>query len=419
MNYSFSLKSLVIILSLCISLPAVAQHFGWESTVSDIKTNGFYKIQLNPEIPAKLNSDFGDIRIYDNEGKEVPYIFESEKTIEYNDYFIEYKIIEKKEQTSWPYYTRLVLHNPSKNKISNIQLIIRNSDVSKNLKLSGSDDNKNWYIIKDSYRFQAMYSDTETSVIKIIDFPVSDYEYYEILIDDWKNNPVNVLRAGFYNTSVEKGKYSLIEKPVISQLELKEEKQSLVKISFQDLQLINKLTFKIEGPEYYFRNAEIQVRDSTKNKRNEFEYFFKTIDNIVISSNSNNTFYFNSFRAKDIFIRIINHDNEPIVIKSVTGEQLNHYLVCKLETSKKYQIQFGDQQLLPPEYDIKYFSDKIPENIPITKTGKVLEIGKKQNEKVTGINLNSSFIWIAIILVVILLLYMVYRMLNEMKKNKD
>jgi len=72
-----------------------------------------------------------------------------------------------------------------------------------------------------------LYSDYETSVIKIIDFPASNYEYYEILIDDWKSNPINVLKAGFYNISVEKGKYSPVEEPQISQIDLKEEKQSL------------------------------------------------------------------------------------------------------------------------------------------------------------------------------------------------
>jgi len=192
-------------------LGAKAQQFNWQASLAPVSSDGYYKILLSPEIVSKLNDNLGDIRLYSIDNKEIPYVNEVEVPFETKDYFVEYKIIEKKELTSWPYYTRLVIHNPKKTEISNIQLVIRNTDVSKSLKLSGSDDNKNWYSIKDSYRFHSMYSDETTSVIKIIDFPVSNYEYYEILIDDWKNNPINIVKAGYFNTSIEKGKYSLLD----------------------------------------------------------------------------------------------------------------------------------------------------------------------------------------------------------------
>jgi hypothetical protein len=419
MKYKIFNKLLMIVAFVCFSIISIAQNFEWKASILGISSNGFQKLQLAPQVVSKLNQDFGDIRIIDNSGKEVPYIFDQEQPFIEKDHFIEYKIIEKKEQTSWPYYTRIVIHNPSKNEISNINLIIKNSDVNKKLKLSGSDDNRNWYIIKDNYRFQAMYSDMETSVIKIIDFPLSNYEYYEILIDDWKDNPINVLKSGFFNTSVEKGKYSTIDKPEISQYEQKDEKESLIKLNFNEPQLLQKLNLKIDGPEFYYRNASIQVRDSIVGKRNRFEPYFKTVADIIISSNTSNTFYFEKLWAKELYIRIKNHDDQPLRVSDITCSQLNHYLICKLESSKKYDVFFGNPKISVPVYDIQHFSDKIPDIIPVLTTGKLESIGKAKTETSSGIHLDKKMIWIVIGLVVIMLIYMVLKMLKEMRSHKN
>lgn len=415
-NY-FNLIILLLAFTIGFIVQTNAQEFKWKSEISGVNQDGFNKIILAPSIVSKLNHQLGDIRLYDSENNEIPYIFQSDAALTYSDYFSEYKIVEKKEQTSWPYYTRIVIHNPAKSQLSNIHLLIKNSDVSKSLKLSGSDDNKNWYIIKDNYRFQALYSDVESSVIKIIDFPVSNYEYYEILIDDWRNNPISILKVGFFNTSVEKGKYTELENPEISQLELKEGKQSLIKVQFNGPQLINKINFKIEGPEYYYRKAEIQVRDSALDKRNKYNYFFKTIDDVSISSSNTNTFYFEQLWAESLFIRVYNQDDQALTFKYVVAEQLNRYLVCQLKKSKNYLLKYGNAKISNPVYDLNYFIDKIPKTIPQLTTGEIVSIGATPETNSKGIHLDNQFIWIAIIAVGVLLVYMVFQMLKEMKKK--
>jgi hypothetical protein len=412
-------KLTIVVFYTAWSVMSFAQDFRWKATLTGIESVGFQKVQLSPLIVSKLSSSFGDIRIIDGEGKEVPYIFKEEQPFVQRDHFEEYKIIDKKELTSWPFYTRIVLQNPSKNQISNISLVIKNSDVCKKLKLSGSDDNSKWYIIKDNYRFQAMYSDNETSVIQIIDFPLSNYAYYEILIDDWKNKPINVLKAGYFNTSVEKGKYSMLEKAQINQTELKGEKESLVKLSYPEAQLFHKIQLKIDGPEFYYRNAIIQVRDSMIGKRNKYETYFKTVANIIISSNSLNTYYFDALWAKELFIRVSNNDDQALKISEVVGGQLNHYLICKLHSSKIYDLVFGNQKIEAPIYDLKYFSDEIPENLPVLTASNIELIDKANRNSAAGGFLDKKIIWLAIGLVVILLIFMVSKMLKEMKASKN
>jgi len=396
-----------------------AQDFNWQGKIDPASSDGFYKVLISPDIAAKSENDFGDIRIYSSDNKEIPYIFESEKPLTYSDYFVEYKIVEKKEQTEWPYYTRIVLHNPKRTKISNIQLIIRNSDVTKSLKLSGSDDNKNWYVIKDGYRFHSMYSDETTAVIKIIDFPLSNYEYYEILIDDWKNNPIKVLKAGYFNTSVDEGKYTSINAPEISQLEIKDEKQTLVKVVYPEKYNFDKISVEIDGPEFYYRNAEIQVRDSALNKRKEYDYFFRTVADVALNSSSSNTWYFDNLKTNTFYFRIHNNDDTPLNVIGIDAGQLNHYLICKLEKSGNYLLKFGNNETAAPVYDLKYFKDQIPKNAPILKVADIKRLNGEEKTEPKGLYLNNAFIWVAIVAVVVLLLYMVTRMMKDMKAEKN
>jgi len=366
-----NLNKVLLILSLIwISSNIFAQKFNWEAALNNIPEDGYYRINISPEIVSASENNNSDIRIYDASGKEIPFFIEKEQSVNFKEFFVEYKMITNETQRTWPYYSRIVIHNPKKNEISNFQLIIRNADVSKTLKLSGSDDKRNWYVIKDKYRFRSIYNDEGTSVIKILNFPKSNYEYYEILIDDWRDNPLKIEKTGFFDTTVEEGKYTTITKPEIEQRELTEEKQSLVKVNFPTKQLINKIHIKINGPEFYYREAEILVKDSSVYKKKEPEYYYRTVHSFVISSNSLNNIYFTGFDVEEFFIRIKNYDNQPIEIVGLNTWQLKYYLVSKLEKNEKYFIRTGNAEIMEPEYDLKYFKNEIPKKLSSVSTKK-------------------------------------------------
>ncbi|MFA4869858.1 MAG: hypothetical protein WC623_16780 [Pedobacter sp.] len=55
-------------------LNASAQHFRWQADLEKVKTNGFYKIAVIPQITSKTeNTDLSDIRIFEKD-KEVAYL---------------------------------------------------------------------------------------------------------------------------------------------------------------------------------------------------------------------------------------------------------------------------------------------------------------------------------------------------------
>ena len=401
-----------------LSVSTFAQDWHWEGELNDITNDGFYKINISPEIVSASENNNADIRIYDALGNEVPFIMEKELSVNLKEFFVEYKIITNETQRKWPYYSRIVIHNPKKNKISNFKLIIRNADVSKALKLSGSDDAVHWYVVKDKYRFRSIYNDEATAVIQILNFPNSNYEYYEILIDDWRNNPIKIEKVGYFDLAREEGKYAKIINPTIEQKELKEKKQSLVHVQFPTKQFINKIHLKIDGPEFYYRDAEILIKDSTIYKKKKTEYFFRSIHSFIISSNSLNNIYFTGFDTKEFYIRVNNYDDKPIIISSINIRQLKHYLISKLRKSENYYVRTGAIDILSPEYDLKYFKNEIPENLSFISTKGIIDISTKEQLKPRGLQVDKIVIWLLIGGIALLLIYFIIKMMKDMNSGK-
>ena len=403
----FAFVNIISLLSLS------AQDFKWESKTAKVEKTGFNQIILSTELSGMLKPDLADLRIFDSTGNEVPYIQYSEKPILYTQMFKEYTIIKKEHKYD---YTRLVIHNPNKNEITNFSLVIKNADVRKWLTLNASDDQKEWYALKEHYYFQSFYNDDNTSEIRVFNFPRSNYEYYELLVSDYSDYPINILKAGYYDWSVEAGKYSQINNVKISQTDTL--KQSIVKISFDQQQYIDKLQFVVDGPEFYFRDASISLVKSTMVK-GEMQSVYEEIKSTKITSNSENVITFSAFPAKELYLIIQNYDDKPLRIKEVKAFELNHYVIANLNEGSTYTLKFGDEKLNPPIYDLKFFTDSIPDNLPKLTTGIINNIEKIAPEGNKPFYYNPIFIWVVLAFVAIIIALISIKMIKEMPKKDD
>lgn len=405
------MKPFVIIL-LFIANIALSQNFDFESKLTQPTENSFYKIVLNPNLVAKLKSDCSDLRIYDNENIENPYILKIEKPFSSNILFKEYEIISKTYDERKG-ITRIVVRNTKKLKINNFCITLKNAEIYKYLTLNGSDNNKDWYIIKNDYYFTSIRNSDETSEVRILDFPLSDYEYFEISIYDCFNAPLNVLNVGYYDLETERGQYLKTENPAITQKDSGEVKESYIRIHFSENQYIDKINFKISSKNYYYRNALLyKVGINVKNK--ETLDFIKNID---LCSCSYNNFYLNNEAGSNFLLIIQNDDNQPIKIDSINCYQLIHSVLTPLEKSKNYTLKFGDKSLKAPVYDLKYFQDSIENNIPVISSGDITKFEKAEKEVI--FYMKPVFLWITIGVVMIILGFMSFRMLREMKSRNS
>ncbi len=404
--------SLLIILLIISVTTSYGQTFRWKSDLAPVKKTSFYQILISPSIFAKLNDSESDLRIFDQSNTEIPYIFNQENHIDQYLLFREYKIIEK-ENNRKKDYTKLIIHNPKKTNITNFALIIKNADIRKHLTLSGSNDNKNWYIIKEKYFFEPLYSNNENSVIKILDFPMSNYEYYQVVIYDFFHNPINIIKAGYFDMQQEEGLYSSIDSLTFEQTE--KDQQSLIKIQLTDNYQIDKLKIEVESDKFYYRKCRFFIIKEERHNR-KTEKYEVDIKHTALNSYSENTSIID-LRNNELYIEIENHDNQPLKIKSIKAYQLNRYLSVELSDTSNYELRFGNDELHAPIYDLAYFQDSIATEKELIKP-KVTQVYQKDTKSKAFIEMDKIYIWIAIILVSIVMIYMVTNMLREMKKKK-
>ena len=400
-----------IILGILILAATVlkSQHYSYSAAVSSMDSNNFYKLFLSPEISSKMNPNFSDIRIYDTAGIESPYILQIENPVNESLLFKEYKIIANDHYKDKA-YTRIVIHNPTKSKINNIVLRIKNADVRKQLKLNASYDNENWYVLKDNYSYNSINNQQNVSEIRVLNFPLSDYEYYELLISDYYDKPIKIDQAGFYDAIKEEGKYTKIDQLTYAIADTL--KKTIVKIPVHN-HYIDKISFKINGPKYYKRSARIYTHNVVTNRKNVKVYDQPILD-IQLISNSTNSFTFNNLQTDTLFIEINKNDDQALDIDKVNFYQLNKYLIADLSSTNAYHIEFSDKNAQKPIYDLSYFSDKIPDDIKVIEIIDMHEIlGSKP--KSNNLNFSNYWLWIAIIGIIALLGYMSFSMVKGSK----
>jgi len=409
-------QMLGVAIGLCL-LAGVAQgqNFQYRSEVQPATKPGFYRIMLPTEVVGHLNAQFSDLRLYDEQQHEVPYLLKREQPVRYQTLFREYKLVSK--ESTPKVGTVLVLQNSARSRINNLSLLIKNARVHKKVRLSGSNDARNWYVIEENYLLESIDNREQTAEVKILDFPLSDYEYYQLEINDSLSAPLNILRAGYYDVQTENGKYTLISGLSFTQRDSLPLRQSFVHVTLADTARIDKLTLRITPPTWYRRQAQLCRLIEQRGKTRKRPRIFDPLSTLKLSSAGENTVHLSGFRAKDFFIIIDNEDNQPLTISRVEASQLHTSLIAQLEPGKNYHLAFSSPGLGPPKYDLRYFQDKIPGNLAVLDIRQPVRIGAENRPSGPSLFSNRNMIWLAMGLVLLLLSYLSFRMVKELGKK--
>ncbi|WP_422359526.1 hypothetical protein [Reichenbachiella sp.] len=402
------------LLGILMSVQVFGQEFGFEAAVSPVSNSGYHKISLSPELMGKAQLDLSDVRVYDQNGEEQAYLIRQETAVSTQSLFNEYEIIDmayKQDAIS-----HLIFTNPDKRPINNVSFLVKNTDVKKRARLSGSDDQENWYVIKDNYLLHAMKSEEETSEMKILNFPLSDYAYFKLEIDDNWRLPINILKVGYYDRQLEKGMRTSFDCPIALQKDTL--KTSSIKVVFPEPMYMEQLQFSLSGEDHYLRSTTVKVkREGIDRKKNKYEYF-QSLGSFEIHSNSENSISFSGAIVQELLIEIDNRDNHPLKVESIKASYLNTYLVCELQSETSYTLKFGNESMREPDYDLKAFANQIPSDIPSVDHDSVVDIRPTEDTPVeSGFWNNKYLVWFVIAVVGFGLTYISFKMVKEIGKE--
>jgi hypothetical protein len=399
---------------------ASAQQYDWQAPVATPTQAGYQRILLGPAITGRVQADFSDLRLYNSDGKEVPYLLQTEQPVQYKRLFKSYDIIGYTRRQGC--CSELLIANPEKRRLNNISLLIGNADVRKEVKLSGSDNREDWYVLKERDLLYAINNRESTAEVKLLDFPLSDYRYFRLQLNDSTSAPLNILQAGYYDTYTEAGKYTAIPVQQIIRTDSGSTKSTYIRLQFAQPVYPEQLEFTVVSPQLYHRQAQIEfqgpeeAQQRRRKRRKQREQQQLRLIPFVLSSNAPAVVDLPREQVQELTIIIQNGDNQPLEIGTIKALQLNRYLVADLSPEETYTLRFGNSKMEAPSYDLRHFQDSIPATTQVVQTREPTLLQETKQQKSSG---STIAIWSAIALVVVGLAYMTVRMLNDMDKKKQ
>ncbi len=384
-----------------------------KAQLEKVSEKGFYRIRVSPEIRSASKINLGDLRIFDSKKKEVPYLIKTQLQPIQTNHFETFTILSK--STIAKKSSSVIVENPEL-KISQLTLIIANSDTNKKLSISGSNDQKQWFGIANSIELFEMNDPNSTQVTQTIDFPQCSYQFLKIDFDDTKTLPVNVLQIGTINSSFSSSQWEEIQPKNRFITQLPREKKTLHQIVLNQPQSIEKLIIKVKQPTLFNREVRVYTSETIK-KNNATTTNQETVAQFTLSSKDTNEFDLVPDKTSELYIEITNGDNPPLEIESIQLYQKPLFLIAELNPNEEYTIVTGDEQLFAPSYDLAHFENEIKNIVGEIKMTKAKqEIIEKKVSPTKSFWQQPWFIWLCIIVAGITILYFSIGLVKDLKK---
>ena len=395
-------------------LSAQTNGYRFYSLLDNVKNDGFYNITVTPDLNAHIKTDYSDIRIINDSGKWVPHILRNPSEEVVND-AISFSLKFKKQDIPG-ISTTLIIEN-SFEKISNIGLNINNTQAERFCTLSGSNDNKEWFVINDSILINPLPSEKETQNTFIINFPPSTYHFFKIVINNKNKDPFNIKAVTWQSEAgiMIYNKFRKIENPVTNILQKDSGNISYIKITQQQPFHFDYVSLKLSGAKYFSRSVYLYLPSDDVSS---FSNPGQLLQSFTISNNSTLQFHVPLTKATVLYFFIKNEDNLPLKVNEVKTACSNHYLTAYLEKGNNYKLILDNESAGFPKYDLSKLDNKITDSATLLKSGSTTPFAENKTVEVKAKN-NKWMLWVAIVAALLILLFFTYKMLKEVDKRKN
>ncbi len=338
---------------------------------SDFTPNVLNCIPLNKEIVSETNNNFSDLRIFDDLGRETPYVIYGERKPPREIKTFTFKVISYNDADG---LTEIVVERPKNcTSFSSIQFITSNSNFKKTVKIIGSSDRKTWRDIASDTIFDfTSRVDLRKTTIKI---PEANYPYLKIYIKD--NSSAGENRTDIklhYNglefaASGDRKKLFRIDSIIGSNgvsapseevldytycniRDIFTDSEGNTAINFDRVNLpVTEIALQVENP-YYYRLVELLGSDSGKEK--SFRKLCSgNIYKITGMKNPKDTIRCIQSSMKYLQLKIFNGDNQQLQISKIKVGWVKQNLYFVPESGRSYSLYFGSDKVEMPLYELK------------------------------------------------------------------
>jgi len=382
-----------------------AQSFKNRAALDPVTKTGFYSIPVTPELSSYVKTDFSDLRIMDDSGRQVPYIIESFNIpLSTQDIiFHQLNIISKRQDDSGK--TILIIDNSENEKINSVTLLIANVSVIRSADMSGSNDNQNWFSILENIALEKKNIQDTDEYAETINFPLVSYHYIKLVIDNKKYDPLNIIAAGNYKEVRLKENMSYVQNsPCSFTQQDNTDGYSYINIHSLREDQVSRIVLYVSGPKFFKRDIEVAIPYSLVTK---FTLSSDTVFNLNIPV----------IKARDWLIKIYNGDNPALKIKSITTFQQFKTIVPWLDSARTYHLEMNDLNAKAPEYDLQAFKDSLPRDIPRISFSNIEAMPATNAVTASTSFFKRSWLWAVIIVILVGLLFFTWKLTREVGKK--
>lgn len=400
-----SRRTLGLIFLLVINLNCFAQQFGWKSILDTVSQNGFYSILLTLDWNTYVKPELSDIRINDQHNRQVPFLVDQHR-VPRGKSFINFPILKNSTDTS---VTILELDARGQRGTDHLSLIIGNNAVERTASLSGSNDRQQWFIIDERLELTREAVSSDDNFLQWLQFPFIRYQYLKLMINNRGSDPLPILKAGVYtDTSVNENIELYLHPGTVYEQKDSVDGNTYVWLHNQKPFPVDRISVTLSGSKFYRRTAE--VYSSVHGERSIL------LGKTEFRSGEEPTIWLQPMKAQDLLVVIRNIDNPPLKVSSIRTESRKHYLIAYLEKGKQYTLFGGSEDAISPHYDLDFFKDSIPAELPIISHTAVV-----RNEKATSSAVANWdwWIWPAIVAMLLILGILTYKLVGDERRQSS
>lgn len=391
----------------------VAQSFKYKWKLDSVNESGFHNISITPEISGYLRVDFNDLRIIDESNNNVPHIMRAAGIKWSEKLFREFPILSNTVTDS--FQSVLTITNPTGQPITQLKVFLRNSSVSRPASLSGSNDNKTWFIIDDKLQLNRSFETLKDQYIQELNFPLSNYRYFKLVVDNFNNDPLNIVKIGSYQNIDYRSVNPYLHNPTATLKQKDSADETFLEMDWPNAIHLDKLNFNILAPKFYSRNLRIYLH---KYNESMMMGLSEPLGFFTLRSGTNNTVDFPRIKTDKLYCVIENGDNPPLQIKEVGAEQASFEVIAYLEKNNHYALLLGDSMASSPNYDLSTFKDSIPlqqKFVTVLGNPEMIKHVTSKKEKES----NRWWIWPALAVLILSLGFLTYKLVLDMKKRES
>ena len=350
--------NIIFILVLLVPAMLIAQpdEFNYRRKIEGI-TNTWHTITIPADVFGKLSNGLSDIRIYgflDDDTVEAPYILKQGLRNQMKQE-VRFKLFNQSHSGTTHYCSFKV--NGGKF-INSIDLSFNENNFDIPVILEGSNDQRQWYTILDKSRLVSINEGDINFTYSSLHFKDAKYKYYRIHYQSKSN--LKIRSASVSNVATEDGMYTEISPSSLRIFENKKEKTTVAEISLPETVPVSCLSVDVGDDFDYYRPFDLErITDSVQTSSGWLKYY-SDITSGIVSSVSDNEFWFNPSLTNRLRLVIHNDNNQPLKIRNVRVKRNIVKITARFNPQAKYYIYYGDKKAGIPDYDITMFRDKIP-----------------------------------------------------------